>query len=193
VERHRCLRLDRDRVYALISAYGPPRLWQRAVEAAAAGFEQGVVTHPPGEERVTAALDRARRHLDALHWELVDEPSLDAAVLALALEADAMSLKLCGPGRAYLHRDGQITRLTPRQTQGQGVRTASPAAVQLTLEPKDTLFAGSESAFSRAAVERVAAVLQQSPTTPPQVLAELLSDPAKHTADGALALALRIE
>ncbi len=181
--------------FALASATGQPRLWSFAHRAALRGFTHGMETGRAleGPSVLGHAFQQARRALAGAINGLVERNLPDVALLAVHVDRDGLHVMAVGDCRAYLHRGAKApTRMTPRESDPQGLLEGEPTYVSVPAEPTDLVLAGSASAFSASAVGRAATALQSDPHLPPPVLAALLVEPAGRAGIGAVALALRI-
>jgi len=194
LRRHAVRKLDRGRAFALSTGLGPPRAWQEATGAVLAGFEEGLEggRDAGAKERLQQAYDAARESLVTYCNSLIERAIPSATLVALVLDHEGVHVLSVGTGRVYLHRTGSPQRLTPRNASQEGLIDGTAATTVSRLEPGDLLLAGSASAFSTASVGRVASVLQSDANTPPSVLVNLLTDPARKAGVGGVALALRV-
>ncbi len=145
-----------------------------------------------GDAILRAATQSARAALVTSCNALVERQVPDASLTMVLLHRGELHVMRVGPGRVYVHRDGQPQRLTPRDERPEGLIDGQPTLARLALDAGDLVLAGSSSAFSTRSVGRVASVLQSDPDVPPAVLASLLAEPARKAGVGAGALALRI-
>lgn len=191
--RHAVGRLAGGRGWAITCPIGWPRLWSRVADEVLAGFERGLAAGrgQPAPRRLEMAVDAARDDLAAGCEALVERMTPDATLLALLLERGELHVLSAGPARVYLHRRGRPQRLTPREDDEHGLLHASPVASETHLEPGDLVLAGSVSAFSTQAIDKVASVLDRDGDAPPSVLASLLTDPVRDAGVGAAAVVLR--
>lgn len=193
VTRHAGSSFQSGRAWAISAGLGPPRLWAYATGAALEGFGEGLETASgSGGARADVALAAARARLAERCDALIERMIPDATLIGLVLEHGDLHVVSCGPGRVYLHRGGQARRLTMRDDMPDGLLRASPTRASTPLEPGDLVLAGSSSAFSQAAITKVSMVLEQDRTTPPSVIATLLTEPASQAGVGAAALVLRV-
>lgn len=190
--RHVVRELDEGSLWLVGTGIGRPRLWQYATRAALAGFERGVAGAPSGLARIQAGMNSARRDLAAAAEALLERDPPDAALVALALEGSSAHVLSLGTMRAYLHRQGQTRRLTPRDEHERGLLTGPGTVVTEAIRAGDLLMLGSATAFSTRAVGRVAAALQGDRRAPVSMLAGLLTDPAGKAGVGAAAAVIRI-
>ncbi len=191
--RHRALRLESGRAFAIAGAQGPPRLWGLVLDAALAGFERVFEeTHRAGAARLQAAVEAAQEELSRRTHALVEHTLPDAILVSLLADHDELHVMSVGASRVYLQRRGQPQRLTPREDPPEGLREGTPVRCSVALEPGDVVLAGSVSAFSVQAVAKLASVLEADPRTPPSVLATLLTEPAAKAGVGAAGLVLRV-
>jgi hypothetical protein len=192
--RHEAAKLDAGRAWVVAGGLGPPRSWWIATATTIRAFETAYdESGQRGADRLAEAMDRAREALAAKCDSLIEHTLPDATVLALALERGELHVVTAGKNRAYLHRKGEPTRLTPRQETHEGLLHATPTRCTVALEPDDVVLAGSSSAFSSRAIEKFASVVTTDPQAPPSVLATILTDPAQQVGVGACAVVLRVK
>ncbi len=194
IRRHAAVRLDRGKAFALSTGLGTPRLWSYATRPALLGFAKGLesgATLPP-EARLQHSYQLARAELVSACNVLIERVVPDATLFGVLLHHGELFLFGVGAGRAYLHRGGRPSRLTPREDDPRGLIGADPFTARTVLEPGDLVMAGSASAFSARAVGRVASVLQDDPQAPPSVIGGLLTEPARKAGVGAAAVVLRV-
>lgn len=191
--RHAVAKLSGGRAWVTTCPIGLPRLWRRVADNVLEGLESGLseASSELGTDKLTAAVNVARDRLTAGCDGLVERMAPDATLLAILVEHGELHVLSAGPARAYLHRKGRPRRLTPREDEETGLRMATPALASTHLEPGDLVLAGSVSAFSTDAIDKVASVLERDPTTPASVLCSLLTDPAREAGVGGAAIVLR--
>lgn len=196
--RHGIGEYDGGRAFAIVEANGWPRLWGYAVRAVMGGLAASFADlkdkrrEMEGDDILLAATKAARAALVTSCNSLVERQVPDASMTAVLLHRGELHVMRVGPGRVYVHRDGQPQRLTPRDDNDAGLIDGQTTLARLALDAGDLVLAGTASAFSTRSVGRVASVLQSDPDVPPAVLASLLTDPARKAGVGAGALALRI-
>ncbi|MEM9074638.1 MAG: hypothetical protein AAGE52_39450 [Myxococcota bacterium] len=184
-------RLDEGQTWAIAAASGAPRLWSYGSTAALHGFESGFADDLRGIPRLQRAVGQARRSFLNACGALIERRMPDVAFLALALDGASIHVVCAGNVRAYVFRGRQSQRITPRVDHESGLLDGRIATASEPLNGGDLVMAGSASAFSTRAVGRVSAVLQGDPQTPPAVIANLLTDPARKAGVGAAAVVLR--
>jgi len=193
ITRHAALSLEGGSIHALSMGIGLPRLWSMAAGAALRGFARGVTAvQGAARGRLDAGLAQAQIEVTRLREGLVEVLTLDATLLAVVLEGEHLHVMCVGPARAYLHRGAKPRRLTPREDPDRALLGGSATHCETPIQPGDLILAGSVSAFSVPAIGRLASVLDADPTTPPSVLASLLTEPAAKAGVGAVAAVLRI-
>lgn len=186
-------RLEGGRTFLVLEPLGRPRLWTLSSDAVADGFAEGLAraSDRSGTERLRAAIGAARELLVRRCESLIERELPDVALLAMRVEGGELHVHTVGPCRAYLHRRRRTERLTPRDEVPAGLLTAAPTEHAIPLEPDDLVFAGSLSAFSAAAVSKVANVLEQDPGSASSVVAQLLTEPAEQSGAGAAVVVAR--
>lgn len=198
IARHGVAKLDAGRTFLLTTGIGQPRTWGFTREPLVAGFTQGLeeAAAMPPKERVRHAFGVARTRLVTCCNALIEQRVPDASLGALVLLEDAVHLISVGRVRAYLWRRGEHRRLTPDNENdpesAAGVLRGDPSHCQVPLEPRDLLMLGSTTAFSPAAVAKIAAVMQADAETPVSILATLMTEPAKASGAGAAAVVIRV-
>jgi serine/threonine protein phosphatase PrpC len=193
LQRHAAKQYDRNRAFAITTGLGLPRTWQYTAEGVLHGFGQGLEqSHDQGKSRLQDAFTTARGVLIERCEALIEHQVPDATLTACLLDGSDLHVLCAGAGRAYLHRQGNPQRLTPRDKNPDGLLHARPVRCSIVVEPGDLIIAGSASAFSVRAIGRVAAVLEEDPNTPASVIADLLTAPANESGTGAAAIALRV-
>lgn len=194
VTRHAVARFDGGRTFVATVGLGWPRLWAFSTEAIVSGFGEGIAKSGSarGAERLRAAMQGARERFIERCEALIERQLPDAGVIGLTLDGGELHVHAVGPVRAYLHRKGESQRISPRDEADRGILDAPIAESSMWLDPGDLIIAGSVSAFSTQAVARVASVLKQDPSTAPNVVATLLTEPAEGAGIGAASIVVRI-
>lgn len=198
IARHGVLKLEGGHVFVLTTGIGQPRTWGFTRAPLFEGFEAGLTeaSAMPPKERVRHAFGAARTRLVVRCNALIEQRVPDASLGALVLLNDTAHVISAGRVRAYLWRHGEHQRLTPDHEGHSdatcGVLRGDPAHCQVPLEPRDVLMLGSTTAFSPAAVAKIAAVMKADPETPVSILATLMTEPAKNTGAGAAAVVVRV-
>lgn len=194
VERSVAHRLDAGRTFLVAHPLGRPRLWNHSTNAVVDGFTEALAAAPGlrGPERLRAAVGGARDRLVERCETLIERDLPDVGLLALNVDGGELHVHALGPCRAYLHRRRHTERITSRDEEPGGllVRTATESSIWL--DPGDLVLAGSLTAFSAAAVAKVASVLDQDADASPQVVAQLLTEPAEQAGAGAAVVVLRV-
>jgi hypothetical protein len=190
--RHGSLALAAGRVIALAEAVGAPRLWGWMLSTALDGFRRTLEQLPTAaaDQRVGAAVEGAMASVNARRDGLIERFLPDATCLGLYLDGGTAYVATSGNTRVYVQRHAQVPkRITPAEA-----TTGSGRAIRCEhdIEPGDVVLAGSVSAFSTQAIEKVTRVLREDQAPTPQVLATLLTEPAAQTGAGALAIVLRV-
>ncbi len=182
----------------LTTGIGQPRTWGFTRDPLMRGFERGLeegASMGP-KERVRHAFGQARVELAKACNALIEQRVPDSAFAALVLEEGVAHVIVAGRIRAYLWRRGEHRRLTPDQdAEGhphEGVLKADPSHTQIELEPSDVVMMGSSTAFSAAAVSKVASVIKADSETPTSILATLMTEPARSSGAGAAAVVVRV-
>lgn len=192
--RHLARRFINGKAYAVSSGLGMPRLWRYATSAVLDGFGEALEdSNSANAQELETAVRQGRQTLARRCDSLIERMLPDATLIAAGLDQGALHVISAGPGRVYLHRDGQPKRLTPRDESHDGVLKGTLARCSLDLEPDDIVLIGSVSAFSVRSIARLASVLDADRKTPPNVLASLLTEPAAKAGAGAAAIVLRIQ
>lgn len=196
--RHGIEKLAGGYAFVLTTGIGQPRTWGFTRAPLQAGFAAGLAESEamPAKERVRHAFGVARGRLVTCCNALIEQRVPDASLAALVLLDDTAHVISAGRVRAYLWRMGEHRRLTPDNEQdpesANGVLRAEPAHSQVALEPRDVLMMGSTTAFSPAAVAKIASVMQADPETPVSILATLMTEPARASGAGAAAVVVRV-
>lgn len=195
LRRHAAVRLDGGRAFALSTGVGSPRLWSYATKPALLGFGKGLDSGHglDPDARLNHAYQLSRAELVSACNVLIERNVPDATLFAVLLHHGGMHYIGAGAARAYLHRAGKPTRLTPRDADAnKGLLRGEAFHGSAPVQPGDLVMMGSDSAFSAASVGRVANVLQEDPSAPPSIVASLLTEPARKAGVGAAAVVLRI-
>ncbi len=194
VVRSQAHRLDAGRTFLVVHPMGRPRLWTHSANAAVEGFTRALAVAPPelrGKERLRVAVAGARDQLVARCETLIERDLPDVGLLAMAVDGGELHVHALGPCRAYLHRRRHTERVTSRDEEPGGLLVRAAAESAVWLDPGDLVLAGTLTAFSAAAVARVASVLEQDTDAAPQVVAQLLTEPAEQAGAGAAVVVLR--
>lgn len=193
MRRHAAMRFRHGSLHTIAFADGWPRLWSFGLDAAAAGFREYLKgDDASGDDLLKLGLSAARGSLVHACNTLVERRVPDAHFCALQVLANQVRVSCSGNCRVYVHRGNRPKRITTRDIAAGGLLNSESLNYEHNIEPGDLILAGSESAFSTAAVSRVAAVIQDDPNTSAAVLAALLTEPARKAGMGAAAVAIRI-
>lgn len=186
-------KLDGGRTFLVVHPMGRPRLWSLSTNAVVQGFSEALATAPGlrGNERLRSAVAGARDRLVKRSEALIERDLPDVGLLALTVEGGELHVHSAGPCRAYLHRRRHTERVTSRDEEPGGLLVRGAFETSLWLDPGDLVLAGTLSAFSAAAVERVVSVLDRDQEASPQVVAQLLTEPAEQAGTGAAVVVLR--
>jgi hypothetical protein len=178
----------------LATALSAPRLWGFMLDAALAGFEEGLGRLSDGRAstRLHQAFDGAQRRVRARAEGLIERRLPDVGLLALSLEGRILHVLCLGPARAYLQRRRSIRRLSPRDDRAEGVLKAAPTWCAEETEPGDLLMAGSLTAFSEQALAPLRTQRESGFALAPRRIVEDLNKPAAAQGLGAAALAFRM-
>lgn len=186
-------KLDGGRTFLVVQPMGSPRLWNHSTNAVVSGFTEALAASPGlrGVERLRSAVAGARDRLVKRCETLIEHDLPDVGVLALSVDGGELHVHTAGPCRAYLHRHRHTERITSRDEEPGGLLVRGAAESSVWLDPGDLVLAGTLSAFSAAAVERVVSVLDRDQEASPQVVAQLLTEPADQAGTGAAVVVLR--
>jgi hypothetical protein len=162
--RHRAL-LDMERNTAVVMiAQGPPRAWQRTLEAGVGGICEALESGETDAEPLLAAAAARIRAADAA---LVDDNVIQAHATAVTVKGDKASVASAGSCRAYLARGDEHRRISGT-SDAKGLRNAfSFASSTESLAPGDVVVVGPSHLFNVAGVAWLARVLhdQQAAST----------------------------
>jgi len=176
----------------VVSAIGPPRLWSFACTTLLNAVRKHCLLAPTEDaDALARVLSVAHQALGARSDLLIERTLPDAALLLAILDGDKVHCASAGSSRLYVHRNGESHRLTPRDADG-SLLDGARVTVSMAIEPGDLVMAGSSSAFSDRAVNRIVSTLQTDPSTPVTVLAALLTEPAAQGGVGAAAIVARV-
>lgn len=186
-------RLDGGRTFLVVEPMGRPRLWNHSTNAVVSGFTDALAGAPGlrGKERLRTAVAGARDRLVQRCEMLIERDLPDVGLLALTIDGGELHVHSAGPCRAYLHRRRHTERITSRDEEPGGLLVRGAVETSVWLDPGDLVLAGTLTAFSAAAVERVVSVLDRDPDAAPQVIAQLLTEPADQGGTGAAVIVLR--
>jgi hypothetical protein len=178
----------------LATALSAPRLWGFMLDAALAGFEEGLARPNDGRAstRLHQAFDGAQKRVRARAEGMIERRLPDVGLLALALDGRILHVLCLGPARAYLQRRRSIRRLSPRDDRAEGVLKAAPTWCAEETEAGDLLMAGSLTAFSDQALGPLRTQMEGGFALPPRKVVEDLNKPAAAQGLAAAALAFRL-
>ena len=142
-------------------------------------------------ERFEAAYREGRDALRRGSSGAIDQWSVDVALLAVAVEEDEVTALTVGPVRVYVAGSIAPQRLSPRGAE-KGLLQGSPNIASTEIRRGDIVLAGSEDAFSVRGVARVGKVIGDNPKTRAEVIASLLTEPARDAGVAAVAAAIRL-
>lgn len=188
--RHRALLNEQTHTAVVMVAQGPPRSWQRSLDAAIGGI---LAALKEGESQAEPLLAAAATRLRAADAALVDENVLQAHAVAISFEGHSATVATAGSCRAYLHRGEEHRRLsTPSDSKGLRNAYSFATSAEL-LKPEDVVILAPSHVFSVGGVAALARVLheQQRPSTR-HIARSLLSASGTEGAGGAV-VALRVE
>jgi hypothetical protein len=194
LRQHEVSVLAAERTLVMATALSAPRLWGSLLDAALAGFREGLARPHNGRAstRLHQAFDGTQKRVRTLAESLIERRVPDVGLLALTVEGNLLHVLCLGPARAYLHRRGSIRRLSPRDDRAEGVLKASPTWCAEELEEGDLVFAGSLSAFGDEALHTLRAQLESGFLVPTRKIVEDLNKPAAAAGIGAAAMAFRL-
>lgn len=180
-------------VVVMAAGIGLPRLWGVVARAVVDGFTRAYdSSKEQGRARIDVAVAAARTNLTHTCDRLIERMTPDAGLTAVMLLGEHLHVINAGTGRVYVHREGAPKRLTNRDEAPVGLLRASPVHSSQLVSSGDLIIAGTETAFSTTAVEKLASTLEAAPQVSPTVVTNLLVDPARQAGRGAAAAALRV-
>lgn len=181
------------RTLVIANGMGSPRLWSGSVSTVCAAVRRTLEARADEETRVAfeTAYHEARKALREHSSGAIDQWSVDVALLIVRLLDDKIVALTAGPMRVYLAGTAAPKRLSPREAD-KGILEGSSNVSEATIARGDIVLAGSEDAFSVRGVARLGKVIGDNPKTRAQVLASLLTEPARDAGVAAVAAAIRI-
>ena len=188
--RHRALLDEQSHAAVVMVAQGPPRAWQRSLDAAIGGICEAL---KDGESQAEPLLAAAATRIRGADAALVDEHVIQAHAIAISFEADTATIATAGSCRAYLHRGAEHRRLsTP--SDAKGLRNAySFATSSEAMKPEDVVILAPSHVFSVAGVAALARVLHEQKRATPRHLARSLLSASGTAGAGGAVVALRVE
>lgn len=183
------------RLFVIVGAMGPPKLWGYALDAALQGFAEGLARPHDGSmsSRLHQGLDGARNLLRQRISMLIERRTADVTLIALGIEGPIVHVLCVGPGRAYVRRAKKLRRLSPREERAEGLLRATPAFCAETLLPYDVILAGSLSACSELSLSALHEGLGNTRDVAPEQVVKLLNEHAAARGLGAAALAICVQ
>ncbi len=183
------------RLFVLVCAMGPPKLWGYALDATLQGFGEGLSRPHDGtmSSRLHQALDGARNLLRQRISMLIEKRIPDVALIALGFDKSIVHVLCVGPCRAYVRRAKKLRRLSPREDRAEGLLRATPAFCAETLLPSDVILAGSLSACSELSLSALHEAVGQMRDVSPEEVVKILNENAAKRRLGSAALAICVE
>jgi hypothetical protein len=187
--RHRALLDEQHDSSVVMVAQGPPRVWQRGLDAAVAGISASIAA---GEWSAEPLLAAAASRVRAAEAALVDENVIQVHALAISFEGYRATVALAGSCRAYLHRGDENRRLSPK-SDAKGLRNAYSFSTNThDLEVGDVVVIGPSHLFSVAGVAALARVLYSHPDASPRQIAHNLISASGAEGTGGAVLVFRV-
>ena len=177
----------------IANGMGSPRLWGASVSVVRDTVVQSLKRNLSDDARTrfeTAYRD-ARVALGRESSGAIDQWSVDAALLIVGIADHQVTALTVGPVRVYVAGSMAPQRLSPRGA-NKGLLEGSPNIALSEVGRGDIVLAGSEDAFSVRGVARVGSVIGDNPKTRSEVIASLLTEPARDAGVAAVAAAIRI-
>lgn len=173
LHRHRALLDEGRRAAVVLLAQGPPRAWQRSLEAAVLGVVEGLEASSRAEEILSSAAKRVRATADSL----VDSGVVQVNAVAFTVSPEGEAeLATAGSCRAYLSRTSEHRRISAKGARkGLSDSIAFPKTKEQ-LVPGDVVILGPSHMFGVTGVAALARLLHQGePASPRRVVRGLLS------------------
>jgi len=99
-------------VFVLADGMGGAQSGEVASQIVVDAFARGLPAAATAEERLSMVVQRANKEIHSRSQNEVENAGMGTTVTAAYLDADAIVLAHVGDSRAYLLRDGELTRLT---------------------------------------------------------------------------------
>jgi len=195
LSEHKVRDFGEGRIFALVSAMGPPRLWARSLDAALDGFAQGIARPHDGSmsSRLHQGLHAARAMLKERTSMLIERRTADVSLLAIGLDGQLLHAVAVGPCRAFVRRAKKLRRLTPKEDRAEGLLRATPAFCAETLLHGDLIICGSLNACSEASLSALHERIQTDAGASPEALVNILNEHAAARGLGAASLIVAID
>ena len=158
IHRHRAVVAEDRSAAAVLLAQGPPRAWQRSLDAAVAGACEGLEARAGAEETLAEAAARVR----SCARSLVDDGVIQVHAVAIAIEEEGKArLATAGSCRAYLDRGGEHRRLSSKSSsKGLADAYAFPTSEER-LAPGDVVVLGPSHIFNVTGIAMLARLLHK--------------------------------
>ncbi len=121
-------------VFAVADGMGGAQAGEVASRLAIEEFEQGLPDDGTPEERLAVVVQRANRAIHELSQASAERAGMGTTVTAAYLDDDHVAIAHVGDSRAYLLRDGQLTRLTEDHSLVEELRKKGKLTEQEALE-----------------------------------------------------------
>lgn len=186
-------------VFAVVSPLAPPRLWSWVADGVLKGFEKNLTE--VGESKVgkisAVQLQRAvgagALALSAIQSALIEPHlSLDAQMVAVAVEGGAAHIALSAGTRVYRARAGEPRRLLNAPQRSPGIAHGGMHIATERLQRGDLFVFGSRDAFGMRSIGALAALLAARPDAPAVELCEAAIGPCRSAGLGAGVVVLRV-
>ncbi len=99
-------------MFVLADGMGGAQSGEVASQIVVDAFARGLPAAATAEERLSMVVQRANREIHSRSQNEIENAGMGTTVTAAYLDADAIVLAHVGDSRAYLLRDGELTRLT---------------------------------------------------------------------------------
>lgn len=99
-------------VFVLADGMGGAQSGEVASQIVVDAFARGLPAAATAEERLSMVVQRANKEIHSRSQNEIENAGMGTTVTAAYLDADAVVLAHVGDSRAYLLRDGELTRLT---------------------------------------------------------------------------------
>ncbi|HUY58578.1 MAG TPA: Stp1/IreP family PP2C-type Ser/Thr phosphatase [Solirubrobacteraceae bacterium] len=99
-------------VFVLADGMGGAQSGEVASQIVVDAFARGLPAEGTAEERLSMVVQRANKEIHSRSQNEIENAGMGTTVTAAYLDADALALAHVGDSRAYLLRDGELTRLT---------------------------------------------------------------------------------
>jgi len=183
--RHRAL-VDEAKGFACVFiAQGPPRAWSLALAAAITGVISALEKTTSAEAVLASAAASVRLRASSI----LDSDAIRADAVALNVGTDGIArITEAGSCRAYLHRRGELKRLSTRRGCKEGLAEAFvfPEA-ECKLESGDLLVLAPSHIFGVQETSRLSRLLLGGDASAREVVSRLLASPSTTETGGAVA------